>query len=130
MKRITCRLLTLLTVVICGVSSAANKPSLCFITNWCNGEQEDVPLVAELRKHGFHIDNVEFHKLTADNKCQHVEHIIRAHIKNGTAIPLEKIRLILFNFGNALFILTFAGWKPPAVGRKSKIFFPGRGAPR
>ena len=49
----------------------AAKPSLCFVTEWCNGEQEDVPLVEELRKAGFIINNLGIQNLTPEIMQQH-----------------------------------------------------------
>ena len=50
---------------------APAKPSLCFVTEWCGSEQEDVPLVAELRKAGFLIDNIGIQNLTPEKMRQY-----------------------------------------------------------
>jgi hypothetical protein len=65
------------------------------------------------------------HELLADDKGQHVVHIIRAQIENGLRITSDKIGLVFFQQLDSLFVLIFAGWKPPAVGRKGQIRLPG-----
>ena len=52
-------------------ATAAAKPSLCFVTEWAGNEQEDVPLVAELRKAGFLIDNIGIQHLTPKKMRQY-----------------------------------------------------------
>ena len=52
-------------------AAAAAKPSLCFVTEWAGSEQEDMPLVAELRKAGFLIDNIGIQNLTAEKMRQY-----------------------------------------------------------
>ena len=52
-------------------AAGAAKPSLCFVTEWCGSQQEDVPLVAELRKAGFLIDNIGIVQLTPQKMRQY-----------------------------------------------------------
>ncbi|MBI4025885.1 MAG: hypothetical protein HY360_12945 [Verrucomicrobia bacterium] len=63
--------LTLGSSLALNAAEPAAKPSFCFVTEWCNGEQEDVPLVAELRRAGFLIDNMGIQNLTPDKMKQY-----------------------------------------------------------
>ncbi len=49
----------------------AGKPSLCFVSELAGAEQEDMPLITELRKAGFLVDHMGIHKLTAENMAKY-----------------------------------------------------------
>ncbi|MHB9023926.1 MAG: hypothetical protein ACYC7E_07070 [Armatimonadota bacterium] len=55
-----------LTALSFAQAPAGGKPSLLFVTEWCGGEQEDVPLLAELRAAGFQVDDLGFQHLTLE----------------------------------------------------------------
>jgi hypothetical protein len=62
---ILCGILLALTLGVPAQQPMA-KPSLCFVTELAGAEQEDLPLLGELRRAGFLIDNMSIHKLTPE----------------------------------------------------------------
>ncbi|MHB9130998.1 MAG: hypothetical protein ACYDBB_07900 [Armatimonadota bacterium] len=49
----------------------AGKPSLCFVSGLAGAEQEDVPLIGELRKAGFLVDSMGIQQLTAEKMAKY-----------------------------------------------------------
>lgn len=47
------------------------KPSLCFVSELAGAEEEDVPLITELRKAGFLVDHMSIHLLTAEKVAKY-----------------------------------------------------------